>query len=214
MRRRDLLALIGTFPVIAAGDVLDIYPAQPVLFIPQFMVDEPVTPVTPVTAGKTIDATWDTYHYDYSDASSLSAMWMRAYSTLSQTDSGIIVSSGGDVWGMVLYASDGSLYFQCGNGDNFGNTVDRGEVSWVISSANPVIEVYADRTKCELYIDGALVDSQTYSAYQVAGDGQGQLGGYLDDVDSSVPYTRLGKSHVEHPYTGSIEKVEFFELVH
>jgi len=183
------------------------------LLMPQ-IIGRARTGIVPVTTGKTIDATWDTYSVDYADAVNLTAMWMRAYCGLSSTDSGVIVSSGGVGLGMALYAYDGSLYFQCGNGHDYGDDVDRGEVSWVISSTDPVIEVYADTSGCELYIDGILVDSQTYSVAQISGADEGQLGGYLDTVDLAMPTTRLGNGYVEHPYTGSIEKVEFFDLAY
>lgn len=82
---------------------------------------------------------------------------------------------------MLLYPHNGTLYFQAGNGNNFGQAANntRAEVSYTIpASGRYIIEVHGSNTADQgiLYINGTEVDSAAFTAGALGGIDGGAAG--------------------------------------
>lgn len=130
-----------------------------------------------VTVGMTLDASWTDPSTDYNDLVNLNSGSARVDVTGLQTNAdGILMESGGSGTGLLLYAFSGTIYFQCGVGTVAGPGASTGEVSWPIVAGDYVIEWSADRTACALYINGELIDTDTYTNTGLAGGDLGTVG--------------------------------------
>lgn len=106
--------------------------------------------------------------------------WFRATLDISPTDTGIIFEVGGSTTGIIIYAYNGKLYVQAGNGASFGPAANRFEIEWTITgSGSRLLEVIIDRTLgLILSIDGQFVAYKTGSITgQLAQNNSGRFSG-------------------------------------
>lgn len=165
--------------------------------------------VTPVTNGMALTQAWVTRGTTYSSLISATAASARVDATISNTDSGILMETGAIGFGLVFYVYAGVLYFQCGDGAAFGTSASRAEVSYTLPSGEfaYVVEWSADGTNAVLYVNGSLVDSQTYSGSFLAGTDAGTVG----EVKSSAAANRGGwATDGSGTYTNTITKCDTF----
>ena len=165
--------------------------------------------VTPVTDGMTLTASWVTRGTAYSTLGNASAASVRVDATIANTDTGILMEAGGSSIGLALYAFNGVLYFQCGDGSSFGAGARRAELSYTlpVGTITPIIEWSANTSNAVLYIDGIEVDSQTFTESAIAGNDAGTIG----RVVSFAAVNRGGwESNGEGDYTNAITKCDIF----
>ncbi len=166
--------------------------------------------ITPVTQGMTLTEAWVTRGTGYTALANANDASVRVDATISNTDSGILMESGGAGDGLVLYVFAGVLYFQCGNGSAFGTTGDRAETSYVlpVGEADYIIEWSADSSsKAVLYVDGVLVDSETLSNSNLGGADAGTVGRVISQVAVNRGGWVAGGSG---DYTNTITKCDIF----
>jgi len=135
----------------------------------------------------TVTEVWEDRVTDYKGASSKTAFSGRVYLSIDADDVGIIAEAGGNGVGFILYAYEGRLYLQHGDGGSFGDAVDRIEVSAPIPGGASVLEFscggkgfFGSNTgKAALYADGVLIASKVSTAHtenQAGGSNSGGLG--------------------------------------
>jgi hypothetical protein len=164
----------------------------------------------PVTQGMTLTTSWVTRGTERHTLDSATTASARVDVTISNTDSGILMEAGGTGHGAVLYVYNGVLYFQCGNGSDYGVNYDRAEISYTlpVGQFNYIIEWSADRSSnAVLYVNGVIVGSQTFSNSYLAGSDPGTVG----KVHSIVAVNRGGwTSSGSGVYTNTITKCDIF----
>jgi len=169
---------------------------------------ELVKAILPVTDGMTLTEAWqsDVEYLTLYDAESSSC---RVDAIISNTDSGILMESGGVQKGLVLYVFEGILYFQCGGGDNFGTASDTAETSYTlpVGEFNYTIEWSSNSSNAVLYVNSVNVDSQTFNNSAITGTNVGKRGSVAD----AVPVNRGGwVSAGSGNYTNTITKCDIF----
>ena len=165
--------------------------------------------IEPVTQGMTLTEAWTTRGTSYSALQNATSASVRVDATISNTDDGILMESGGSGLGLVLYVYNGILYFQCGKGDAYGTFSGRAEVSYTlpVGESDYIIEWSADTSNAVLYVNGLVVGSQTFSYHSVSGAGTGTLG----EVDTGVAVNRGGwTTDGSGVYTNTITKCDIF----
>jgi hypothetical protein len=166
-------------------------------------LDSALSGIIPVTNGMTLSASWVTRGTIYTTLSPATAASVRVDAVISNTDTGILMESGGTGEGLVLYVFAGELYFQCGDGSAFGTAANRAEVSYTLPAGTiqPVIEWSAENGNAVLYIDGVLVDSQAFTSTNICGADNGTVG----QVSAAVAVNRGGwTSNGDGDFTGEI----------
>jgi hypothetical protein len=140
--------------------------------------------IEPVTQGMTLTEAWTTRGTAYSTLQNTTSASVRVDATISNTDNGVLMESGGAGKGVVLYVYSGVLYFQCGKGDAYGTASDRAEVSYTlpVAGADYIIEWSADTFNAVLYVNGLVVGSQAFSSTYLAGNDPGTVGEVKADV--------------------------------
>jgi hypothetical protein len=165
--------------------------------------------VIPVTDGMTLTAAWTIRGESYSQLVDAIAASVRVDATVADTDSGVLMEAGGAGIGLVLYIYGGVLYFQCGSGTPYGTDVDRAETSYTlpVGAYDYVIEWSADTSNAALYVNGVLVDSQTFSESTLSGGDLGTVG----RTRSTVAVNRGGWSgDGDANFTGTITRCDVF----
>ena len=163
----------------------------------------------PVTDGMTLTASWTVRGDSYTDLDSAPSASARVDATISNTDSGILMESGGASNGLILYVYQGVLYFQCGQGDSFGTASNRAETSYTLPTGqfNYVVEWSANNQNSVLYINGIEVDSQIYSYSLITGNDVGGVG----QIVNAVAGNRAGyNGDGNGVYSNTITKCDVF----
>jgi hypothetical protein len=126
----------------------------------------------------------------YSTLANTVAASVRVDATISNTDSGILMESGATGTGSILYVYSGVIYFQCGDGSAFGTAANRAEIAYTLPVGEfpYVVEWSADTSNAALYVNGSIINSQTFSAVDVSGGDAGTIG----EVQSFVAVNRGG----------------------
>jgi hypothetical protein len=158
----------------------------------------------------TRDAQWTDCATDYFDLTDETKASARCDVTISQADDGIIMEQGAGVHGLVLYAYNGSVYFQCGDGSASGDDADTAEIEWAIPATDSyTLEWSADTARCTaaLYVDGSLVSTSQFSTSKLAGDDNGGI----CESHSSAPENRAGwTSGGNGAFSGTIDRCDIF----
>ena len=143
-----------------------------------------------VTKDMTITQSWTVRGDAYNGLESATVASVRVDATISNTDDGILMEAGATTSGLILYIYNGALYFQCGNGGNYGTQPNRAEVSYTlpVGESDYIIEWSADTSNAVLYINGLAVGSQTFSNLQLAGADNGTVG----EVENACAVNRGG----------------------
>ena len=165
---------------------------------------------TPVTQGMTLTAAWVTRGASYATLDSATSASVRVDATISNTDTGILMESGGSGVGLVLYVYAGILYFQCGNGAGVGTVGDRAETSYTlpVGEGDYIVEWSADTSNSVLYVNGVVVDSQVFSNTLLSGSDSGTVG----EVKSAVAVNRGSwVTSGGGVYTNTITKCDIFD---
>jgi len=165
--------------------------------------------IEPVTQGMTLTEAWTTRGTAYNTLQNTTSASVRVDATISNTDDGILMESGGSGLGLILYVYSGVLYFQCGGGSAYGTASDRAEVSYTlpVGEADYIIEWSADTSNAVLYVNGLVVGSQAFSESKLAGSDDGTLG----EVHNVVPVNRGGwTTEGAGVYTNTITKCDIF----
>ena len=165
--------------------------------------------VEPVTSGMTRTAAWTVAGTAYTTLGEALSGSVRVDATISNTDSGILMESGGLTLGLVLYVHSGVLYFQCGNGRAFGTAADRAEVSYIlpVGEFDYIIEWSADLTNAVLYVNGLRVGSQTFIDSRICGSDNGTIG----QISNAAASNRGGwTANAGGVYTNTITKCDVF----
>ena len=165
---------------------------------------------SPVTAPMTLTEAWTTRGAGYLGLQNTTSASVRVDTTISNTDSGILMESGATGIGIVLYVYSGVLYFQCGRGNAYGTASYRAEVSYTlpVGESDYIIEWSADTSNAVLYVNGVAVGSQTFSESLIAGSDAGTLG----EVESVVSVNRGGwTTDGNGSYTNTITKCDIFK---
>ena len=165
--------------------------------------------IEPVTQGMTLTEAWTTRGTGYSTLHNSTSASVRVDATISNTDSGILMESGGSGQGLILYVHSGVLYFQCGAGAAYGTASNRAEVPYTlpVGESDYIIEWSADTSNAVLYVNGVAVGSQTFSYSILAGTDDGTLG----EVESGVAVNRGGwTTDGAGVYTNTITKCDIF----
>jgi hypothetical protein len=168
-----------------------------------------VSAIVPVTDGMTLTASWVTRGQGYYEIANAVAASVRVDATISNTDSGILMESGASGTGSIIYVYAGVLYFQCGSGSNFGTASDRAEIAYTlpVGEFDYVVEWSADVTNAVFYVNGSIINSQTFNAVNVSGGDAGTVG----EVKSTVAVNRGGwTSDGQGSYTNTITKCDIF----
>lgn len=167
-------------------------------------------PIKPVTQGMTLSESWSNTYVHYETLKAATTASARVDATISGTDSGILMESGGSTYGLVLYVYDGVLYFQCGDGTDFGATSNRAEISYTlpVGQFNYIVEWSADTSSnAVLYVNGVIVGSQTFNYAFLAGNDRGTVGRMANAVaDNRGGWTSSGSG----VYTNTITKCDIF----
>lgn len=167
-------------------------------------------PIKPVTQGMTLTTSWVTRGKEYFTLQEASTASARVDVTISNTDSGILMETGGSGYGLVLYVYNGVLYFQCGNGSGYGVNSNRAEISYTlpVGQFNYIVEWSADTSSnAVLYVNGVIVGSQTFSNIYLAGTDTGTVG----ELYGIVAVNRGGWSFTgSGVYTNTITKCDIF----
>jgi hypothetical protein len=165
--------------------------------------------INPVTDGMTLTGSWAVRGDNYTDFSTKTSGSVRVDATISNTDSGILMESGGATAGLILYVYAGVLYFQCGRSNEFGTTAERSETSYILPTGEfgYIVEWSANTQNSVLYINGLEVDSQAYSYTLIGGSDPGTAG----EVNNGVAVNRGGwTSDASGVYTNTITKCDIF----
>tara|TARA_R110002096_G_scaffold411409_1_gene611536 strand:+ start:61 stop:654 length:594 start_codon:yes stop_codon:yes gene_type:complete len=166
-----------------------------------------ITP--PVTNGMTLTAAWTVRGYSYAELSTQTSGSVRVDATISNTDSGILMESGGSTVGLVLYVYAGVLYFQCGRANAFGTTAERSETSYILPAGqfDYIVEWSANTSNAVLYVNGLVVDSQAYSYTLISGSDPGTAG----QIKTGVAVNRGGwTANAGGVYSNTITKCDVF----
>ena len=161
--------------------------------------------VTPVTAGLTDPLTYTTGGTPIRGFLRAQEVSFQTEFDLSAEDEGIIFEFGGVGIGTILYQYDGALYLQSGAGSATGESLWRGEASWVVEDGPAVIEGVMDASQgLTLYVNGEAVDSSQFSNSMLAGGDYGNVG----EGWNSLPVNRGGFGVADgHP---AVDSVQFF----
>ena len=165
--------------------------------------------ITPVTQGMTLTAAWVTRGTAYTTLDSVTNASARVEATIANTDSGILMESGATGSGLILYVYAGVLYFQCGDGGAVGTAVDRAETSYTlpVGTADYIVEWSANTSNAVLYVNGVIVDTQTFSEPTICGTNDGTVGRVAD----SAAANRGGwVNDGNGDYTNTITKCDIF----
>ena len=165
--------------------------------------------VEPVTSGMTITTSWTVRGDSYSQLGTKTSGSVRVDATISNTDSGILMESGGATAGLILYVYAGVLYFQCGRANEFGTTAERSETSYILPTGefSYIVEWSANTQNSVLYINGLEVDSQAYSYTLISGSDPGTVG----EVNNGVAVNRGGwTANAAGVYSNTITKCDLF----
>ncbi len=103
----------------------------------------------------------------------------RAEVTVDADTEGVIMEGGADGGGWALYVHEGTLYFQCGKGNEF-RAVDQSVIEVPIQPGRHVIEWSTDatRSKAIVRIDGEIAAISDQPIYRyIAGNDPGGIGG-------------------------------------
>jgi hypothetical protein len=176
------------------------------LFRPIFRV---LAGIVPVTSGMTLTASWTVRGDAYTELASSTSASVRVDATIDNSNDGILMEAGATGAGLILYVYSGVLYFQCGSGSSFGTSSDRAETSYTlpIGQDNYIVEWSANADNAVLYVNGAIVDSQTYSNTLIAGSDAGTVG----QVNSVSPVNRGGwTSNGQGNFPNTITKCDIF----
>jgi hypothetical protein len=164
----------------------------------------------PVTQGMTLTASWSNAQVHYDTIKSATTVSVRVDATISGTDSGILMESGASTYGLVLYVYNGVLYFQCGDGSDYGVASNRAEISYTlpVGQFNYIVEWSADTSSnAVLYVNGVIVGSQTFNNDFLAGSDRGTVG----RMAGAVSVNRGGwTSSGSGIYTNTITKCDIF----
>jgi hypothetical protein len=165
--------------------------------------------ITSVTKGMTLTQAWIVRGDAYNTLGNATAASVRVDATISNTDDGILMEAGATFSGLVLYVYDGALYFQCGDGSAFGTASNRAETSYTLPAGefNYIVEWSANTTNSALYVNGLIVDSQSFSNVGISGADDGGFGQSV----SSVAVNRGGWSgNGSGVYSNTITKCDIF----
>jgi hypothetical protein len=138
----------------------------------------PRSVITPVTDGMTLTAAWTVRGTNYYELAAAQSASVRVDATIDSSDSGILMEAGASASGLIFYVHGGKIYFQCGTGNAAGTMSNRAETSYTlpVGEFDYVVEWSADTSNNVLYVNGVLVDSQTYNHNQIAGTDEGTIG--------------------------------------
>jgi hypothetical protein len=166
--------------------------------------------ITPVTQGMTLTQAWTVRGDAYDGLSPSTSASARVDAVISNTDDGILMEAGAAAVGLILYVYNGVLYFQCGVGTAFGTASNRAETSYAlpVGEFNYIIEWSANSSNSALYVNGSLVDTQSFSNAEIAGSDLGAVG----ESESSCAVNRGGWSGSGNGvYTNNIGLCKIFE---
>lgn len=152
---------------------------------------------------------WNTLD-DYLDLSPSQEATCRVVCDITPADNGILMEAGASGSGLVLYAYNGNIYFQCGDGSNYGSDSDTAEISAPIPSESSrgtsrlVVEWSASSVegRAALYLDGVVQGTDTFNNPDLAGNNPGGIG----LVHSGVAANRAGYNSTSNPggFTGTV----------
>jgi hypothetical protein len=140
--------------------------------------DYPLTDPSYATDGMNLTREWLVGTTAYSDLANTTAASVRVDATISDSDTGVLMESGGSGLGLILCVYAGVLYFQCGDGGDFGTSSDRAETSYTLpaGTSDYVIEWSANTSNSVLYVNGLKVDEQAYISSLISGSNPGATG--------------------------------------
>ena len=163
----------------------------------------------PVTENMTLTDSWTVRGDTYTTLGSATAGSGRLEAVISNTDTGILMESGGAGQGLLVYVHAGVLYFQCGSGSAFGTSADTAEIAYTLPTGqfNYLVEWSAKTTNAALYINAVKVGSQAFSNSVISGGGVATVG----QVNETVAVNRGGwTSNAQGAYTNTITKCDIF----
>ncbi|SDX90650.1 hypothetical protein SAMN05444336_112129 [Albimonas donghaensis] len=148
-------------------------------------VTGPASVPTYVTDGMTATATWDVVGAYYDELTEAREASARVSGSRASGEEGILMEAGGRQSGLLLYVYDDTLYFRCGAGDD---SSDSGFVDAPAPTGDFVVEWSASATtgKLALYVDGALVDTSTFTFNKICGGNVGSLGVAAEQVVTNL----------------------------
>jgi len=161
--------------------------------------------------GMTVTETWLVRGDTYQELRNADAATVRVDATISNTDDGILMESGAEGQGLILYVFNGVLYFQCGNGGDFGSGDIRAEIAYTlpVGEFNYIIEWSASivTQNAVLYINGTSVGTDTFDETNLGGSNSGTVG----EVESSVCKNRADWTNDQQgSFTNTISKCDVF----
>jgi hypothetical protein len=163
----------------------------------------------PVTENMTLTDSWTVIGDDYTTLGGATSGSARLEAVISNTDSGILMESGGAGFGLIVYVHAGVLYFQCGSGSAFGTSADTAEIAYTLPSGefNYLVEWSAKTTNAALYINAVKGGSQAFNNSVISGGGIATVG----QVNDTVATNRGGwTSNAQGAYTNTITKCDIF----
>ena len=168
-----------------------------------------VAPITPVTSGMSVTATWLVTDGSQTTLASSTEASIKIEASVSPSDTGILLEQGGSGSGLVIYVYDGVLYAQLGTGSGAGPNSSRAFLQHPLSETLQLIEVSASvvHGRGALYADGVLVETDTFNTSTLAGGDTGGLGRvYNSEAANFGGWTTDGSG----AFTGTIEKADIF----
>jgi hypothetical protein len=139
------------------------------------------------------------------------AATMRTSVYLDPDVGGIIMESGGEVSGIILYMHSGVLYFKCGRGGSIVGGSDTAEASITISTADTYSVIWSasggTNKKAALYLNGDVTLSNTFTSNTLTGGDAGAIG---RQGGGDVAANRGGFNEETLLYSGAIGGCEFW----